>query len=129
MTQQTIPALRFGSSWSTQLRLTQAIGKGLSELTRVRATVVIGGDAGLESGEVDLLFLKSIRNEHRYTGKGLYAGKEAATWLRTIAWLPQEDRYLFAVAPWTGIETFEDMASRKPALKMTGGAAEPVLQA
>ena len=127
---ETPTTIRFGSSWSTQLRLTQALGKGLSELTRLRATIVIGerGEAGLESGDVDLLFLKSVVNEHRSTGKGFYAGSQPAGWLRTIAWLPQEDRFLFAVAPWSGITSFEDIAQRKPPLKIAGGAAGIVLQ-
>ena len=130
MTGQTVQAIRFGASWSTQFRFTQAIGRGLSDLTPIRATVVIGqsGVAQLESRELDLVFSKSVTNEHLFTGKGLYAKAGPAAWLRTIAWLPQEDRFLFAVAPWTGIESFEDIATKKPPLKMAGGAAAPVLK-
>ena len=130
MQQQQPRTIRFGSSWSTQLRLTQALGKGLSELTRLKATVVIGerGDPGLEGGEVDVLFLKSVVNEHRTAGKGFYAGPLPDTRLRTIAWLPQEDRYLFAVAPWTGITSFDEIPARKAPLKIAGGAAEVVLK-
>ncbi len=130
MTGQTVQAIRFGASWSTQFRFTQAIGRGLSDLTPIRATVVIGqsGVAQLESRELDLVYSKSVNNEHLFTGKGLYAKAEPAAWLRTIAWLPQEDRFLFAVAPWTGIESFEDIAVKKSPLKMAGGAAAPVLK-
>lgn len=113
------------------MRLTQAIGKGLSELMRVRATVVIGerGMAGLESGDVDVLFSKSVNNQHLATGRGLYARQQPATWLRSIAWLPQDDVFLFAVAPETGITRFEDIAERKPKLHVASGMAEVVLKA
>ncbi len=131
MAEQTAPAVRFGASWSTQYRLMQAIGRGLSEAMPIRATVVIGerGESGLERGDVDLAFLKSVVNEHLSTGKGLYAAAQPATWLRTIAWLPQDDRFFFAVAPWTGLTSFEDIAQKKPALHVAGGAAGAVLRA
>jgi TRAP-type uncharacterized transport system substrate-binding protein len=123
--------MRFGTSWSTQFRLTQAIGRALSELTPIKATVVVGerGDTALERGDVDFCFLKSVVNEHRYMGKGYYAGSEPSTWLRTIAWLPQEDRFFFAVAPWTGITSFEDIAAQKPALQIAGRVGAPLLEA
>jgi TRAP-type uncharacterized transport system substrate-binding protein len=126
-----LPTIRFGASWSTQFRFTQAIGRGLSELKPIKALVVVGertGVAALRNGDLDLLFSKSIVNEHQHLGKGYYAGREPATWLRTIAWLPQEDRFLFAVAPWTGIQTFEDITTKSPTLKMVGQAPAPVLQ-
>lgn len=122
--------VRFSASWSTQLRFTQAIGRGLADLMPIRATISIGergGTSGL-GRDYDLVFSKSVNNEHQYSGKGLYAGREPASWLRTIAFLPQEDRFLFAVAPQTGIERFEDLAERKPALHMVGRSAEPVLR-
>lgn len=123
------PSVRFSASWSTQFRFTQAIGRALSDLTRIRATVVIGaGLRELEGGEVDLIYSKSINNEHLYVGKGCYARGEPAQWLRTIAWLPQEDRFLFAVAPWTGLESFEEIAARKPALELVGRAPGQVLK-
>ena len=130
MTDQ-IPTIRFGASWSTQFRFTQAIGRGLSELKRVKAIVVVGervGVSALHGGELDVLYSKSIVNEHRYRGKGYYAAAEPASWLRTIAWLPQEDRFLFAVAPWTGIRTFEDITTKSPTLRMVGQAPGPVLE-
>jgi TRAP-type uncharacterized transport system substrate-binding protein len=43
--------------------------------------------------------------------------------------MPQEDRFLFAVAPWTGITSFEEIFAKKPALHMAGGGAAPVLEA
>ena len=131
MSEQAAKTIRFGSSWSTQFRLTQAIGRGLAGLTPINATVVIGerGRAGLERGEVDLLFSKSVVNAHMASGAGLYAGPAPATWLRTIAWLPQDDRFLFAVAPWTGITSFEDIAAKHPPLKMAGQGGEAVLKA
>jgi len=131
MTQQTAKPIRFGSSWSTQMRLTQAIGKGLADLMRVNATVVVtgpGGFANLSKGEIDVCFLKSVNNEHAFTGKGQFATGKPESWMRTIAWLPQEDRFLFAVAPHTGITSFEDIAAKKPALKMQGRAAPMVLR-
>ena len=131
MNQHAAKSVRFGSSWSTQFRLTQAIGRGLSALIPVEATVKVIGPGGLSalgSAEIDICFLKSVNNEHRYRGKGLFAGSKPDTWLRTIAWLPQEDRFLFAVAPWIGLESFKEIAAKKPALKMKGGAAPFVLK-
>src|SRR5207248_2993285 len=125
------PLIRFAASWSTQLRLTQAVGRGLSSLMPIRAQIVIGtgaGSGGLANDEFDLIFLKSVNNEHQYTGKGLYAGSSPASWLRTIAWLPQEDRFLYAVAPWTGIERFEDFVEKKPALNVAGRASAQLLK-
>src|SRR5439155_15086289 len=86
-----VPTVRFGASWSTQFRFTQAIGRGLSELKRVRANVLVGdrwGVKDLDSGELDIVYSKSVVNQHRYSGRGYYAGSESAPWLRTIAWLP-----------------------------------------
>lgn len=126
-----ISTIRFGASWSTQFRFTQAIGRGLSELTPVKANVVVGERAGvsaLQNDELDVIYSKSIVNEHQHRGRGFYAGREPAGWLRTIAWLPQEDRFLFAVAPWTGIQSFEDFANKSPTLKMVGQAPTPVLE-
>jgi len=128
---QEIRTIRFGASWSTQFRFTQAIGRGLSELTRIKALVVVGERAGvsaLQRDELDVIYSKSIVNEHQFQGRGFYAGREAASWLRSIAWLPQEDRFLFAVAPWTGIASFEDIAAKKPELKMVGGGPPPLLK-
>ena len=45
MTQQPVPSIRFGTSWSTQFRFAQAIGRGLAELRRVDASVHILGPA------------------------------------------------------------------------------------
>ena len=47
MTQQSVPAIRFGASWSTQFRFTQAIGRGLAELKRVDASVHVLGPGGM----------------------------------------------------------------------------------
>ncbi len=130
MTQAPRKAIRFGSSWSTQLRLTQAIGRGLAALVPIDATVVITGPGGLSQlakGQIDVAFLKSVNNEHRYTGKGYFSGDKPDSWMRSIAWLPQEDRFLFAVASSTGITSFEDIARMKPALKIGGRAAPMVL--
>jgi uncharacterized protein len=131
MTQPAKRPVRFGSSWSTQMRLTQAVGRGLATLTPIDATIVItgpGAQTQLANGDIDVAFLKSVNNEHRSTGKGYFAGDKPDTALRSIAWLPQEDRMLFAVAPWTGITSFEDIANTKPVLNMAGGSAPMVLQ-
>lgn len=131
MTQQPVPAIRFGTSWSTQFRFTQAIGRGLAELKRIDATVHVlrpGGVGALADGTIDVVFSKWVVNEHRYSGKGIYAGEKPDDWLRTIAWLPQEDRFLFAMAPWTRIESFEQLVAEKPVLHMAGSGAEVVLR-
>lgn len=124
------PAIRFGSSWSTQFRLTQAIGRALSELTPISATVVVGERNiwALHTGEIDVVFSKSVNNEHLVAGRGYFAGQQPATWLRSIAWLPQEDRFFFAVAPWSGITCFEDIAAQRPSLKMVGRVGVPLLR-
>lgn len=129
MNQTSPPVVRFGASWQTQFRFTQAIGRGLSELAGAKVTVVVPAGRGLESGEIDLVYTKSVNNEHRYTGKGIYAGPEPDRSLRTIAWLPQEDRFLFAVAPWIGVSSFEELAAKEPALKMAAQrSVAPVLK-
>jgi uncharacterized protein len=129
MSEQASQTVRFGASWQTQFRFTQAIGRGLAESLPVRIEVTAGGGGGLEGGEVDLVYTKSVNNQHRYTGQGIYGGKEPARWLRTIAWLPQEDRYLFAVAPWLGVSSFEEIAAKKPPLKMAAQrSVNPVLK-
>jgi len=131
MTQQGRKSIRFGSSWSTQFRLTQALGRGLASLVPIDATVVITGPGAMTSlanDVIDVCFLKSVNNEHRYTGVGLFAGDKPDTWLRTIAWLPQEDRMLFAMAPWTNITSFEQLVAEKPVLHLAGGSAPQVLK-
>jgi TRAP-type uncharacterized transport system substrate-binding protein len=131
MVQPSRNPIRFGSSWSTQLRLMQSIGRGLAALTPIDATIAITGPGGLSQlakGEIDVAFLKSLNNQHRFTGKGYFAGAQPDSWMRSIAWLPQEDRFLFAVAPSTGITSFEDIARMKPALKVAGHAAPMVLE-
>ena len=80
------------------------------------------------TGTIDVVFSKWVVNEHRYSGRGIYAGEKPDDWLRTIAWLPQEDRFLFAMAPWTGIESFEQLVAEKPVLHMAGSGAEVVLR-
>jgi TRAP-type uncharacterized transport system substrate-binding protein len=91
-------------------------------------TIVISpGSRALESGDVDVIYSKSIVNEHMYRGEGLYARPERATWLRTIAWMPQEDRFLFAIAPQWEISTFEEIAAQKPPLRTAGGRVAPYL--
>ena len=79
MTQQSVPSIRFGTSWSTQFRFAQAIGRGLAELKRIDASVHVlrpGGMDALVNGVVDLIFSKWVVNEYRYSGKGVYAGEE-----------------------------------------------------
>ena len=121
--------LKMTGSWSTQMRFTQAIGRGLSSLMPVNVTILVGpGRQALEKGEVDIAYSKSIANDQMFTGRGLNAGREPATWLRTIAWLPQEDRLLFAVAPHLGIRSFEEIAERKPALHTVGRVAPYLLK-
>ena len=97
----------------------------------IDATVVITGPGAMTSlanDVIDVCFLKSVNNEHRYTGVGLFAGDKPDTWLRTIAWLPQEDRMLFAMAPWTNITSFEQLVAEKPVLHLAGGSAPQVLK-
>jgi TRAP-type uncharacterized transport system substrate-binding protein len=129
MAELPVPTVRFGAAWQTQLRFVQAIGRGLAELTRANIEILIGGGQSLETGTIDLTFAKSINNEHRFGGKGIFAGPQPVPWLRTIAWFPQEDRLLFAVAPWVGCNSFEELASSKPALKMAAQrSVNPVLK-
>ena len=75
--------IRFNASWSTQFRFTQAIGRGLSELMPVNATVLVGrrGDEGLEEGEVDVVYTKSVNNEHQFKGHGFFCKGPARPWL------------------------------------------------
>jgi TRAP-type uncharacterized transport system substrate-binding protein len=50
-----------------------------------------------------------------YRGTGPFA---AALPLRTIAVIPSRDEYLFAVRPQTGLRSFEEIARKKPALRI-----------
>jgi len=129
MTEQAVPTVRFGAAWQTQLRFVQSIGRGLAELTSANVEILIGGGHSLEAGSIDLTFTKSINNEHRYSGAGIFAGREPSRWLRTIAWFPQEDRLLFAVAPSIQARSFEELAATKPPLKMAAQrSVNPVLK-
>ena len=132
MTQQSVPGIRFGTSWSTQFRFAQAIGRGLAELKRVDASVHVlrprwHRRVGQRCRGSDLLQVVGERSPLLRQGRSTPA-TSPTTGLRTIAWLPQEDRFLFAMAPWTGIESFEQLAAEKPALHMAGSGAEVVLQ-
>tara|TARA_Y100001936_G_scaffold253967_1_gene322842 strand:+ start:2526 stop:3488 length:963 start_codon:yes stop_codon:yes gene_type:complete len=130
MDKKQIKEIKFGTSWSTQFRFTQAIGRGLSEYLNIKASAHVLGPGGfleLANGTVDVIFSKWVVNEHRYTGQGIYAGSNPDEWLRTIAWLPQEDRFLFAMAPHTGITSFEEIVEKKPVLHIAGSGGEVIL--
>ena len=130
MTKSEPREIKFGTSWSTQFRFTQAIGRGLSEFMDIKASAHVlgpGGYSALSQGAVDVIFSKWVVNEHRFSGEGLYAGASPDEWLRTIAWLPQEYRFLFSMAPWTGKTSFAQIAEKKPALHIAGSGGEAVL--
>ena len=130
MTEQAVPIVRFGAAWQTQLRFVQSIGRGLAELTSANVEILIGGGHSLEAGKhrPDVYQVDQQRTP-LLRAAGIFAGREPSSRLRTIAWFPQEDRLLFAVAPWIKARSFEELAATKPPLKMAAQrSVNPVLK-
>jgi TRAP-type uncharacterized transport system substrate-binding protein len=79
------------------------------------SSTIVGIDAVM-AREVDLAIVNpSATLTLAYRGTGPF---ETALPLRTIAVIPSRDEYLFAVRPQTGLTTFEEIARKRPALRI-----------
>ncbi|AHD11872.1 TAXI family TRAP transporter solute-binding subunit [Phaeobacter gallaeciensis] len=102
--------------------LTQEFCDRAGPRSRTRISSVLGG--GLEAltevheGAADLcLVTPHLLMAQALTGEGIFAELGAMPNLRALAVLPQVDRMMLAVAPEFGIESFEDLRTKKPALR------------
>jgi TRAP-type uncharacterized transport system substrate-binding protein len=83
---------------------------------RLSSASTVSGIRAVAAGEADLAIvnpsaaLSVACRGHRLFGAPLP--------LRTIAVIPSLDQFVFAVRPETGLERFEDIAERRPALKV-----------
>jgi TRAP transporter TAXI family solute receptor len=77
----------------------------------------------LVSGEVDLAITTpyDVVPEWAMAGTNYFSGDKPASSLRTLGWLPQNDRLVFAIREDTGITSFQDLRERKFPLKLASG--------
>jgi TRAP-type uncharacterized transport system substrate-binding protein len=59
-----LPSIRFGSSWSTQLRLTQAIGRALSELKPENLAYSLAKAIDTEKRQIEVESIQVSYGEH-----------------------------------------------------------------
>ncbi len=81
----------------------------------------------LVSGEVDLSITTpyDVTPEWARAGTHFFAGKGAAPAIRSLGWLPQNDRLVFAIRADTGITSFKDLRDKKFPLKLASGFRTP----
>lgn len=74
----------------------------------------------LTSGEVDVTITTpyDITAEWARAGTNYFAGDKPAPFLRSLGWLPQNDRLVFAIRADTGITSFKDLRDQKFPLKL-----------
>lgn len=79
--------------------------------------------ASLVSGEVDLTITTPYDVVAKWAreGSNYFAGKEPAPFIRSLGWLPQTDKLVFAIREDTGITSFKDIRDRKFPLKLASG--------
>ncbi|KMZ11522.1 hypothetical protein BHUM_05613 [Candidatus Burkholderia humilis] len=77
----------------------------------------------LVSKEVDLTITTpfDVLPEGAITGANFFANVEPAPSIRSLGWLPQNDRLVFAIREDTGITSFKDLRDRKFPLKLASG--------
>lgn len=77
----------------------------------------------LVSGEVDLSITTpyDLAPEWAVAGTNFFEGRGPAPSIRTLGWLPQNDRLVFAIRSDTGITSFQDLRDRKFPLKLASG--------
>jgi TRAP-type uncharacterized transport system substrate-binding protein len=80
----------------------------------------------LTTREVDVAITTPyhITPEWAIAGKSFFAG-QAAPFIRTLGWLPQNDRLVFAIREDTGITSFKDLRERKFPLKIASAFRDP----
>jgi hypothetical protein len=77
----------------------------------------------LVSGEVDLSITTpyDVTPEWAVAGTNFFADGKPAPFIRSLGWLPQNDRLVFAIREDTGITSFQDLRDRKFPLKLASG--------
>jgi TRAP transporter TAXI family solute receptor len=82
--------------------------------------------AALASREVDLAITTpfDVAPEWAKAGRHFYEGRALPS-LRSLGWLPQNDRLIFAIREDTGITSFKDIRDRKFPLKLASTARSP----
>lgn len=78
---------------------------------------------GLVSSEVDLTITTpyDVTPEWAMAGSNFFKGETPRPFIRSLGWLPQNDRLVFAVREDTGITSFQDLRDRKFPLKIASG--------
>lgn len=78
---------------------------------------------GLASKEVDLTITTpfDVCPESAIAGSHFFKDKGPRPFIRSLGWLPQNDRLVFAVREDTGITSFKDLRDRKFPLKIASG--------
>ncbi|MBL3960989.1 hypothetical protein H3O04_00540 [Burkholderia sp. KCJ3K979] len=81
----------------------------------------------LLSGEVDLTITTpyNLTPEWAIAGSHYFADDGPAPVIRSLGWLPQNDRLVFAIREDTGITSFQDLRDRKFPLKLASGFRTP----
>lgn len=79
--------------------------------------------AALVAGEVDLTITTpfDVAPEWALQGVHFFEGQPPAPFLRSLGWLPQNDRLVFAVREDTGVRSFQDLRDRKFPLRLATG--------
>ncbi|MBW9105067.1 TAXI family TRAP transporter solute-binding subunit [Paraburkholderia phenoliruptrix] len=74
----------------------------------------------LVTREVDLTITTpyDLTPEWAIAGSHFFAGEPPATFVRSLGWIPQNDRLVFAIREDTGITSFQDLRDRKFPLKL-----------
>ncbi|UVH60523.1 hypothetical protein NWF24_14250 [Variovorax paradoxus] len=77
----------------------------------------------LVTGEVDLSITTpyDVTPEWARAGTHFFADQAPAPFIRSLGWLPQNDRLVFAIREDTGITSFKDLRDRKFPLKLASG--------
>lgn len=77
----------------------------------------------LVRGEVDVTITTpyDLTPEWAITGSHFFEDQGPAPFIRSLGWLPQNDRLVFAVREDTGITSFQDLRDRKFPLKISSG--------
>lgn len=81
----------------------------------------------LTSGEVDLAITTPFDLSPEWAAQGVhyYEGRGKAPGLRTLGWLPQNDRLVFAIREDTGIRSFQELREKKFPLRLASGFRTP----
>lgn len=121
--------LDFGGDWGQAnfhriaSWLTQEVCDRAGPRSRTRIHSFLGG--GLESlwevydGELDMCIATPHRlTSFMLTGEGLFSEREPLDTMRGLAVMPQNDRMVFAISPKFGINSFEELRKKKPALRI-----------